>query len=278
LTRGLQDSLILILSEVYALAMKTTLTRRLIPLRIASAVVLSLVLLSVGAIDRHSASALWAQTQVQAPRTSRDWEPTIRKFEDSDKSNPPKPGSIVFTGSSSIVRWSTLADDMKPLEVVNRAFGGSQYSDVDQYAKRIVNVYHPPAVVVYAGDNDLAANSPKTPESVANDFKQFVQIVHSDLPDTWIYVMAIKPSKLRWDQWGQMKAADQMIQDFCRTQPRVQYIDVATPMFAADGSLPTDLFVADGLHPTPKLYAMWTTIIRPILLERFDPGAKASAK
>lgn len=250
----------------------TTLIRR----SVASATILSAVLFSIGAFEHGTASTVLAQTQVQAPGTARDWEPTIRKFEESDKTNPPKPGGIVFTGSSSIVKWSTLADDMKPLEVVNRAFGGSQYSDVDQYAKRIVNVYRPRAVVVYAGDNDLAANSPKTPESVANDFKHFVQIVHSDLPDTWVYVMAIKPSKLRWDQWSQMKAADQMIQDFCHTQQRVQYIDVATPMFAADGSLPADLFVADGLHPTPKLYAMWTAIIKPLLLQRFGANAKSS--
>jgi len=249
---------------------------RLIRRSVATTAVLSVVLLSIGAFEHRTASTVLAQAQVQAPGTARDWEPAIRKFEESDKTNPPKPGSIVFTGSSSIVKWSTLADDMKPLEVVNRAFGGSQYSDVDQYAKRIVNVYRPRAVIVYAGDNDLAANSPKTPESVANDFKHFVQIVHSDLPDTWIYVMAIKPSKLRWDQWPQMKAADQMIQAFCQTQQRVQYIDVATPMFAADGSLPADLFVADGLHPTPKLYAMWTTIIKPILLQRFGPNANSS--
>jgi lysophospholipase L1-like esterase len=179
------------------------------------------------------------------------------------------------------VEWSTLAEDMKPLAVVNRAFGGSQYSDVNQFAKRIVNVYKPRAVVVYAGDNDLVAGSRKTPEIVANDVKQFVRIVHSDLPDTWIYVMAIKPSKLRWNQWPQMKAADQLIQEFCRTQQRVQYIDVATPMFAADGSLPADLFVADGLHPSAKLYAQWTAIIRPILLERveaFGGAANTSAK
>lgn len=250
----------------------TTLIRR----SVASATVLSVVLFGIGALEHRTASTVLAQAQVQAPGTARDWEPAIRKFEESDKTNPPKAGSIVFTGSSSIVKWGTLADDMKPLEIVNRAFGGSQYTDVDQYAKRIVNVYHPRAVVVYAGDNDLAANSPKTAESVANDVKHFVEIVHSDLPDTWIYVMAIKPSKLRWDQWPQMKAADQMIQDFCKTQPRVQYIDVATPMFAADGSLPADLFVADGLHPTPKLYAMWTAIIKPILLQRFGPGAKSS--
>jgi lysophospholipase L1-like esterase len=255
--------------------MNATLTR-LARRSIESTIVLSIVLLSIGAFEHRTAPTVLAQAQVKATEAARDWEPTIHKFEESDKANPPKPGGIVFTGSSSIVKWTTLAEDMKPLEIINRGFGGSQYTDVDQYTKRIVNVYRPRAVVVYAGDNDLAANSPKTPESVANDVKRFVQIVHSDLPDTWVYVMAIKPSKLRWDQWSQMKAANQMIQDFCKTQHRVQYIDVATPMFAPDGGLPADLFVADGLHPTPKLYAMWTTIIKPILLKRFGPDAKSS--
>lgn len=210
------------------------------------------------------------------PVQAQQWESSIRKFEEMDKLNPPKPGAIVFTGSSSIVRWGTLADDMKPLTIINRAFGGSQYTDVNQFAKRIVNVYRPSAVVVYAGDNDLAENSPKTPESVAGDVRQFVQIVRADLPDTWIYVLSIKPSKLRWKQWPNMKAADQMIQEFLRTQQRAQYIDVATPMFDAQGNLPEDLFVADGLHPTPKCYAIWTSIIKPVLLKRFGPKANVS--
>jgi lysophospholipase L1-like esterase len=210
------------------------------------------------------------------PVQAQQWESSIRKFEEMDKVNPPKPGVIVFTGSSSIVRWDTVVDDMKPLNVINRAFGGSQYSDVNQFAKRIVTVYRPSAVVVYAGDNDLAENSPKTPESVAGNVREFVQIVRADLPDTWIYILSIKPSKLRWKQWPNMKAANQMIQEFLRTQQRVQYIDVATPMFDAQGNLPADLFVADGLHPTPKCYAMWTSIIKPVLLKRFGPKANVS--
>jgi len=212
------------------------------------------------------------------PAQAQQWESSIRKFEEMDNVNPPKPGVIVFTGSSSIVRWDTLVDDMKPLPIINRAFGGSQYTDVNQFAKRIVNVYKPSAVVVYAGDNDLAEKSPKTPESVAGDVRQFVQIVRADLPDTWIYVLSIKPSKLRWEQWPNMKAANQMIQEFLRTQQRAQYIDVATPMFDAEGSLPRDLFVADGLHPTPKCYAIWTSIIKPVLLKRFGPKANVSQR
>ena len=210
----------------------------------------------------------WAST---ALAQSRDWESSIRKFEDDDKVNPPKAGGIVITGASSIRRWDTLVAEMKPLDVMNRGFGGSQYTDLNQYAKRIVIAYHPRAVVVYEGDNDLAAGSSKTPEMVANDAQEFVKIVHSELPETWIYIMSIKPSYLRWNEWPKMKAANQLIQVFVKTQDRAQYIDVATPMFYAQDKPPRDLFVEDGLHPTAKCYALWTSIIKPVLLQRFAP-------
>jgi len=206
---------------------------------------------------------------------AQGWEPAIRDFEEQDKAHPPKPGCIVFAGSSSFRFWDTLDSDMKPLDVMNRGFGGSEFSDLDQYANRIVVAYHPRAVVVYEGDNDLAEGSSKTPEMVAADFRKFVQIVHGALPDTWIYILAIKPSKLRWNQWPQMKAANKMMQDYAATQERVQYIDIATLMFDANGNLPRDLFKSDGLHPTTKLYAMWTSIIKPILLQRFGPAKMA---
>jgi lysophospholipase L1-like esterase len=207
---------------------------------------------------------------------AQGWEPAIRDFEEQDKLHPPKPGSIVFAGSSSFRFWDTLISDMKPLDVINRGFGGSEFSDLDQYANRIVVAYHASAVVVYEGDNDLAEGSSKTPEMVAGDFRKFVQIVHGALPDTWIYILAIKPSKLRWKQWPQMKSANKMMQEYAATQQRVQYIDIATSMFDANGNLPADLFKSDGLHPTAKLYSMWTAIIKPILLQRFGPGKRSS--
>src|SRR5258707_11054813 len=166
---------------------------------------------------------------------------------------------------------------MKPLEVMNRGFGGSQYSDLNQYAKRIVIACHPRAVVVYEGDNDLAAGSPKTSEMVAGDAREFVKIVHSELPETWIYVMSIKPSYLGWNEWPIMKAANKLIEDFAKTQDRGQYIDMPTPMFEGLEKPPRDLFVEGGWHPTTKCYAMWTSIIKPALLQRFS-GAKHVAE
>ena len=129
---------------------------------------------------------------------AQEWESSVRAFERQDKVHPAPPGVIVFTGSSSIAYWSSLADDMKPLPVINRGFGGSEYTDINHYADRVAIAYHPVAVVVYAGDNDLASPGRKSPQSVAQDVQQFVQIVHSKLPETWVYVISIKPSILRW--------------------------------------------------------------------------------
>lgn len=185
--------------------------------------------------------------------------------------------TVVFTGSSSIAYWDTLEDDMKPLKVINTAIGGAQYTELIDNVDDLVIAFHPNAVVVYAGDNDLVSPSRKTPESVAGEVQTFVKMVHAKLPNTWIYVLSIKPSYLRAHAWPKMKEANQLIEEFLRTQDRAQFIDVASPMFDANGDLPHDLFIADRLHPSAKCYALWSTIVKPILLERLRPS-KASLR
>jgi lysophospholipase L1-like esterase len=197
------------------------------------------------------------------------WESSIRAFEEADRVHPPKLGGIVFTGSSSIKLWHTLADDMKPLYVVNRGFGGSQIADVNEYAGRIVIPYRPRAVVLYAGENDLSGQWSKSPETVSGDFKQFVEIIHSRLPDTWIYYVSMKPSPLRWSNWDKLKKTNQMIEAFCRTQNRVQFIDVSAAMLNANGQPRRELFGSDPLHMNAQGYSLWTAIIKPLLLSRF---------
>src|ERR1700730_502294 len=99
-----------------------------------------LLSLSAGLCWQESFSTAFARGWVSpAPQ---NWEPTGRRFEEGDRTNPPKPGVIVFTGSSTIVRWTTLVRDMRPLEVINRGFGGSEVSDLKQYTKSIVVAYN----------------------------------------------------------------------------------------------------------------------------------------
>lgn len=184
------------------------------------------------------------------------WKFQIAEFEKADRVNPPKQGVILFTGSSTIRFWHTLENDMKPLEVINRGFGGSQIAHVSEYASSIVLPYRPRAVVLYAGDNDLSWPWSKPPEQVFADFKQFVGIIHAKLPETWIYYISIKPSPLRWGNWEKLKRTNALIVTYCETQQRVQYIDVDASMLDAQGKPRAELFRWDGLHMNSEGYAI----------------------
>jgi hypothetical protein len=197
------------------------------------------------------------------------WKRAIRRFEKSDQVLPPQLGVIVFTGSSSINFWKTLAQDMAPLKAVNRGFGGSQMAHVTYYATKIVLPYSPSAVVVYAGENDLAWPWSKRPETILRDFQEFVDLVQGQLPTTWIYFLSVKPTPLRWKQRDRQRRTNQMIEDFCRTKPQVQFVDVSSGMLDSQGHPRRELFNWDGLHPSTQCYTLWTSIVRPILMQRF---------
>ncbi len=191
------------------------------------------------------------------------WEPDIAQFEAQDRASPPKPGSIVFVGSSSIRMWTTLDRDFPGVPVLNRGFGGSEAGDVAQLAERIVVPYKPPVVVFYAGDNDLAAG--KNPEQVLDAFRSFVATMHRDLPGTRVVFVSIKPSIARWNIVDKMRQANSLVRDYTRTDPRLAYVDVFTPMLDASGQPRRELYLEDGLHMTPAGYAIWRDVIAPVI-------------
>lgn len=200
---------------------------------------------------------------------TESWESSIEKFEKADWIHPPNPGCIVFTGSSSIYFWKTLADDMKPLDVVNRGFGGSQIAQVNHYAGRISIPYHPRAVVLYAGEHDLSWPWSKSPETVFGDFQDFLRIIYSQLRETWIHYVSMKPSPSRFGNWSTVQKTNKMIADYCRTQDPVQFIEVSAAMLDAQGKPRRELFRLDGLHMNAQGYSLWTSVIKPTLLQRF---------
>jgi lysophospholipase L1-like esterase len=193
------------------------------------------------------------------------WEGAIRDFETRDAETPVAADSILFVGSSSIRMWSGLESDMAPLRVVNRGFGGAHLAHVNQFAARIVLPYKPRAVVLYAGDNDLAAGTEKTPESVFADFEEFVRLTAALDPPPPIFFLAIKPSRLRWDRWPVMNDANGRIAALASTDPRLHYIDIASPMLALGEPPPRDLFLFDGLHLSDSGYALWAEVTRSAL-------------
>lgn len=190
------------------------------------------------------------------------WETSIGAYEASDAENPPDPGSIVFTGSSSILLWETLAEDMAPMAVLNRGFGGSVIAHVTHFADRIVLPYEPSAIVLYAGDNDIAFGL--SSDCTFRDFEAFVGHLHAAAPNTPIYYISIKPSPTRWALWEDMQRANQLIEARTKTDPALHFIDISEAMLDEQGEPIEELF-DDGLHMTPAGYQLWTSIIRPTL-------------
>jgi len=201
------------------------------------------------------------------------WESAIRVYEAADRTNPPPQDAVLFTGASNIRKWTNVAEAFPGHKVFNRGFGGAQMSDLVEFAKRIVIPYSPKLVIIYAGDNDLAAG--KSPKQVLSDFRAFVQEVHAGLPSTVIGCIAVKPSPSRAKLVANVKATDALLKDFCRTNGNAVYLDVLTPMLSAQDGPRPELFGQDGLHLNQKGYAIWASIIKPVL-DRYDPPASTN--
>jgi lysophospholipase L1-like esterase len=195
------------------------------------------------------------------------WEREIRRLEKFDRLSPPRPGAIHFVGSSSFRNWKSLAEDMAPLNVVNRGFGGSQIHDVTYYVRRIVVPFQPRAIVFYAGENDIAGvlwSRPKSAEDVRLAFETFCTVTRALLPDVPIYFIAIKPPKARRKHWPVMREANRLVRDYCGTDSRLHYVDVVARLLDHAGEPRLDVFRWDGLHYNEKCYAIWTSVIKPI--------------
>lgn len=195
------------------------------------------------------------------------WENDIRAFEAADKTNPPPHDAVLFIGSSSIRLWTNLEQTFPGHKVINRGFGGSELSDSVAFANRIAIPYQPKLILLYAGDNDIAAG--KSPERILSDFKAFAGRIHAALPNTRIAYIAIKPCPAREKYLDQVKTANRLVQDYSASDNQLLFIDVFTPMLTKEGRPRADLCIPDGLHPNARGYALWASIIRPIL-DKYD--------
>jgi lysophospholipase L1-like esterase len=211
---------------------------------------------------------------------SSTWEASIEAYEGSDVRSPPAPGSVVFVGSSSILLWDTLTADMAPMPVLNRGFGGSVIANVTHFADRIVLPYEPSAIVLYAGDNDIAFGL--SADCTFEDFEAFVEHIHAVAPGTPIYFISIKPSPSRVQLWSEMERANGLVEARTMTDPTLHFIDVSEAMLDQQRQPIPELFGEDGLHMNAAGYQLWTSIVRPRLvadlgLQVASPGTRCGS-
>lgn len=212
--------------------------------------------------DAPAAAAPAAKAAPRVPEqvSNAEWETDMQRFAAEDAQSPPPRGGVVFTGSSSIRLWETLAQDFPGVPVINRGFGGSELRDSTWYADRTLVPYAPRQILIYAGDNDL--NSGRTPQQLHADFIAFVQRVRRDLPKAKIAYISTKPSPSRAQLLPAQREANALVQAEAR-RLGVDYIDIFTPMLDAAGQPNEALFIDDRLHMNAAGYAIWKRVIAP---------------
>ena len=191
----------------------------------------------------------------------------IQKFKSGDAISPLPIAPILFVGSSSFTLWKNLSDAFPGRPVLNRAFGGSSLPDLIRYAYDVVLPYRPKQVVIYCGENDLAASPNVTSEEVLKRLRTFFEIIRINLPGTKISFVAMKPSPSRAAIQERVIVANNLIRNFLEGQRNTSYIDVYPAMLDDKGNFRRELFLQDMLHMNQEGYAIWKRLIEPHLLQ-----------
>jgi lysophospholipase L1-like esterase len=191
----------------------------------------------------------------------------IKSFEKQDSVHFPPSNEILFVGSSSFTKWTDVQDYFPGYPIVNRGFGGSSLPDVIRYADEIIFPYHPKQIVIYCGENDLAASDTVTAQTVLMRFKVLFDMIRKKLPNVPIDFVSMKPSPSRENLMPKYVEGNLLIKKFLQKKKKASFINIYDAMLDTNGKPLKDIFIGDNLHMNEKGYKIWQKIIAPYLIK-----------
>jgi len=189
----------------------------------------------------------------------------IQNFKKQDKLNPPAKNQVLFVGSSSFAMWTDVQKYFPGYKIINRGFGGSSLPDVIRYVNDVIIPYKPKQIVIYCGENDLAASDTVTSQMVFDRFKILFGLIRKKLPRVPVVFVSLKPSPSRQHLMPKMAAANRLIKNFLAKNPSTVFVDVYHKMLKPNGKPMDDIFLEDKLHMNARGYAIWQKAIKPYL-------------
>ncbi|PHX86803.1 MAG: hypothetical protein CK538_01755 [Opitutia bacterium] len=202
----------------------------------------------------------------EAAKRWKQYQPAFDAFDEQDRATLFAPGGIVFVGSSIFRQWTTVPEQMAPLPVLNRAFGGSRTGDQLARFDQVVTPYAPKVIVYYCGSNDLKAGAvAEDPAAIFSRFRAFSERVQATLPQTRIIFVSSTRSPDRVGRWEQVDHYNALARAYCSATPHRFFVDINPALVDAAGHPRLDLYKEDKLHFHPPTYVEFTRIIRPVL-------------
>ena len=209
---------------------------------------------------------LWAGILFAQDQKPVFWD-DIQAFKKQDSVSFPPKNAILFIGSSSFTMWKDVQQYFPSYTIINRGFGGSSLPDVIRYANDIILPYQPKQIVIYCGENDVAASDSVTGKLVYNRFKQLFTIIRNRYPKVKVTYVSMKPSPSRQLLLSKMISGNELIKKYLSSKKRTSYVDVYKEMIDDEGKPRPDLFLDDNLHMNKTGYAIWHKFIEPHLLK-----------
>jgi lysophospholipase L1-like esterase len=215
---------------------------------------------------------LTRRTLLAAPLALGDADPAaattrfadeLAAFARADRERRSPAGAVLFVGSSTIRLWPTLAERFAPAAVVQRGFGGATLAEVHRHRARLFAPHRPAAVVVYAGENDIAEGA--TPGAVVEHWHALRRdLAGTPAGDAPVVFIDLKPSPARFDLWPRMRAVNRAVRELETHRPAA-FVD--TPAFVLDeeGTPRPELFVPDALHFAEPGYVHLTRAVKAAL-------------
>jgi lysophospholipase L1-like esterase len=190
------------------------------------------------------------------------YEKDIENFRRFDNRNTFAKNAVLFVGSSSIRYWET-AKSFPEFPVINRGFGGASLPEIIHYYDDVVKKHSPSIIVVYC---DIDVENGKSPSAAVNAFKELVNKVEKDFPQTQVLLLSMKPvlvdDFLGKDVRKNKIITNKMLNEYCDDEKNLYYVDITKTMLKSDGSLRSDIFLSDGMHLNQLGYTLWDPVIK----------------
>ncbi len=195
------------------------------------------------------------------------YQKEIDAFKEANAAMGDRSCDALLMGSSSMRRWTTAHEDLAPMKIINRAYGGASIRDMIYNYDVVARGYNPKAIVLYVG-NDIGDGKNNIGVGLTYDlFRVFAGMIRRDYPDVPFFIMSVQHSIRRAPFVPQVNALNALLKEYAARTPYVHFIDVTPGMYDPAGNLRTDIFAKDNLHLNAEGYKIWTAAVRPLLLE-----------
>ncbi|WP_085810337.1 GDSL-type esterase/lipase family protein [Sphingomonas sp. TZW2008] len=165
--------------------------------------------------------------------------------------------TVWLVGSSSLHRWDSAERDLAGWTVYNRGIEGARLPELALRLGRTGGEPAPAAIVLYAGENDIADGT--DPAAVSRGLVGLAKALRARAPDSMLLIVSMKPSPTRWLNRPAQLAVDAAMRRFAASQPRTAFVPAGEQLLV--GARPGNFYHEDGIHLVEEGYRRWS---RPI--------------